>query len=378
MIVEYAKATENDFNDVVDFLDYVFSTAYAPTNFEKGLPAQYLARNFMSGANYIVKENGKVVANVGSYPVTLKVGDESMTVAAITAVGVHNRSRSKGYMKKLMDMAVGEQQKENVALSFLQGQRQRYEYFDYTPCGTMLIYHCEEANLRHYLGKDYKPKVKVSLKEVNEEYDSVYEMYNKNRAGIIRPRERFEDIMAMWENKTIGIYLNGSMVGYLSASKDYDKIAELHLDDMSLLSDTLAAYINEHKKSVDIEIYPHETEKIVQLNAFAAKADIRHSMEFNVMDYPAVLNAFLKLKAETVALPDGELCIEVKDKCRFKIVVSGGKPTVTATDEKPSLECTHLEAMQLFFSPASVYILDNVFARSIFPVPIFIRNLDKS
>ena len=66
--VEYATANENDFYEVVDFLDYVFSRAYNPNNFELMLPGLYSPTNFMTGKNYIVKEDGKIVANVGAYP----------------------------------------------------------------------------------------------------------------------------------------------------------------------------------------------------------------------------------------------------------------------------------------------------------------------
>ena len=103
---EYVKATENDFYDLVDFLNFVFSHAYQPNNFETMLPGLYSTKNFMSGTNYIVKENGKIVANVGAYPAEYHVYGDCLKVIGITSVAVHPRARSKGYMRKLMGLAL--------------------------------------------------------------------------------------------------------------------------------------------------------------------------------------------------------------------------------------------------------------------------------
>jgi len=395
--VEYTKATPKDLHDLVDFLDYVFSTAYNPNNFEAILPDFYTAKNFETGVNYIVKEDGKIVANVGAYPATYDVGGHKLKVAGITSVAVHRRTRSKGYMRKLMDTALKDMQNNGIELSFLIGQRQRYEYFGYTPCGIKLNYSCNKTNIRHYFNDTFKSD--VTLKEIKPDnkdaFDEIYHMYNTKNIRIIRPRERFIDIMATWESKTIGIYLKDNLVGYLLASKDYTTICELNLCNPSLIAEVIGTYLNQYDRSdVAIDVYPPEVEHIKHISALAENVTAKHSLNFNVHDYPAVLGAFLKLKSKTATLPDGKLTVCIKDICNLTITVVDNQPSVSVTEsapmtsEKPDIECTHTEAMQLFFSPASAFVPvsafstvpmeSNYFTRSLFPAPLFVRANDQS
>ena len=114
----------------------------------------------------------------------------------------------------------------------------------------------------------------------------------------------------------------------------------------------------------------------------AATVSALHEINFNVIDYPKVLSAFLKLKCKATKLPDGALTIGVHDVGNITISVSGNQPSVTLTDEAPDVECTHTEAMQLLFSPASAFLSGslegNIFARCLLPIPLFMRVNDRS
>jgi len=383
--VEYVKAEEKDFTDLVDFINYVFSNAYQPHNFEVLLPGLYSAENFMTGANYMAREGGKIVANVGSYPATYIVCGEQIKVNSITTVSVHPRARSKGYMRKLMDMALCDMRKDGTALSFLMGQRQRYEYFGYEPCGARLNYTCRSANIRHRYNNAFNSE--IVLKELHSgdkgAFDDIYNWHNSGNAYIERPYERLISILSTWANKTIGIYLNDKLIGYLSASKDYSSICEMFIADDDFFVETLGAYLNQYgRNDVTIEVYPHEKAFIRHLSGLAESVTVTNDMNFNVIDYIPVLNAFLKLKSGAEALPCGKLTINIRDIGKFTISVSDNHPSVLISDEKPDIECTHLEAMQLLFSPVSPYLLGqlegNAFARGILPIPLFVRKNDRS
>ena len=170
--VEYLIANENDFEELIDFINLVFGSS-VPHDFEVLLPAQYARQNFMSGTNYIVKENGRIVANVGAYPVDYYICGDIIKTSAITAVAVHTRTRLKGYMKKLMETAVGDMQRDGVDLSFLYGLRQRYEYFGFTPCGVQLEYYCNKHNF-HVRGKRSRQERKKILSNKNSLFMLIY------------------------------------------------------------------------------------------------------------------------------------------------------------------------------------------------------------
>jgi predicted acetyltransferase len=384
-VVEFVKATEGDRHDLIDFLDFVFSKAYNPNDFEKALPAQFNPAGFMTGTNYMARENGKIVANVGAYPADFYVCGDVIRVSGISSVAVHPRARSKGYMRRLMEAALGDMRADGVGLSFLLGQRQRYEYFGYTPCGVRLKYNCNKTNIRHHFDDGFASD--ITLKELADDdapaFDAVYGMYAKGTVHIKRPRERFTDIMATWRNKTVGVYAGDELVGYFSASAEYDTINELKLKDPGLLSGVIGVYLNQYNRhDVSVEVYPHETATITCLSQFAESVSVRHALLMNVIDYPAVLNAFMKLKCETDAVTDGALTISIRDGGNITLSVTDNRPTAAITDKKPDIECTHTEAMRLLFSHVSAYSLGplagNAFARSLLPIPLFIPPNDQS
>jgi len=381
--VEYLKAAENDFEELIDFTNLVFSV-YAPSNFEVELPTLYKKQNFMTGTNYIVKEDGRIVANVGAYPFDYSVCKNNLKINAVTVVAVHTRARSKGYMKKLMEMALSDMHKDSTDLSFLYGLRQRYEYFGYTPCGVRLEYTCNKHNIQHFFGEISK---NIIIKEADasdtEIFDEVFKSYHSGNAYVKRPRERFTDIMATWQNKTLGIYNEDRFIGYISTSKDHSAICEFNINDKSLLGDVLGAYLEKFQRfDVNVTVFPFETELNLSLSKFADSVSVQKDGNYYVINYINVLNSFLKLKCENNKIPDGEITFHIREFGNISISVDNNYPSVAFTDKKPDVEVSKLDATQLFFSPVASYLPDisgkNDFTRCLFPIPLFVRRLDRS
>jgi len=383
--VVYERAEEKDFHDVVDFLDYVFSAAHAPTDFENLLPALYSAEDFMSGVNYFVKEDNKIVANVGAYPAVYDVCGDKLKITGITSVAVHPRTRSKGYMKNLMNLALEDMKSDGTALSFLLGRRQRYEYFGFTPSGIMLKYNFNKNNFRH--GKINVDDNSIELRELSETdinaFDEIFLRHNKQPARVERERDKIAKIMKTWGNKAVGVYVNGVFTGYISASKDYGEINEINLDDPDMFLQTIGVFSNRfNREDVGVLAYPHETALITRLARLAESVSVSSVNCYNVLDYRAVLNAFLKLKLNSSpgSAPDGKVTIKIDDIC-INIKISGGNASVFYTDDAPDIECTRHEAARLFFSPDSIFLarrFGNSFLNGILPVPLFIRKNDQS
>jgi len=382
--VEYLKADANDFDGLIDLIDLVFSNS-SPTRFESLLPAQYKERNFMSGANYAVKEDGKIVASVGAYPVDYNVCGDNIKVSAITAVAVHSRTRSKGYMKKLMDMALNDMREDKVDLSFLYGLRQRYEYFGFTPCGVRFDFYFCKHNFQHYFGNNLSKS--ITFKEADAEnadlLDSVYNIYNSEKVYIKRPRERFSDIMSTWENKTFAVYSDDRFIGYISTEKNYGSICEFFIDNIDLTGNVLNAFLDRFDRDdVTVSVFPYEVMLHSYLSKFAESVSINKDGNFYVINYINVIGSFLKLKCEYTKIIDGSLTFNIRDYGNITVSVSNNISSVMFTDEKPDFELSRHEASQLFFSTYSAYSLGpaegNFFARNLLPIPLFARRLDRS
>ena len=178
------------------------------------------------------------------------------------------------------------------------------------------------------------------------------------------------------------------MIGYLSVSKDYAEICELSLNTPGLLAEVIGVYLGQYRKEkwpgVVVDAYPTETSIIAQLSKLAESVTVTHANHFNIMDYPAVLGAFLKLKCETAVLPEGKLTMRIGDDlpCNITISVTDNCPSVSITDNEPDLTCTHVEAMQILFSPVSAFNLGqlekNLFARGLLPIPLYVKKIDQS
>jgi len=381
---EYLKADANDFEELIDLIDLVFSN-HSPTKFELMLPAQYKERNFMSGTNYIAKEDGKIVASVGAYPVDYNICGDNLKISAITAVAVHSRTRGKGYMKKLMDMALNDMREDKVDLSFLYGLRQRYEYFGFTPCGIRFEFYFCKHNFQHYFDNDLSKN--ITFKEADAEnadlLDNVYKIYTSEKVSIKRPRERFSDIMNTWENKTLAVYNDDRFIGYISTEKNYGSICEFFIDDINLAGDVLNAFLDRFDRNdVTVSVFPYEVMLHSYLSKFAESVSINKDGNFYVIDFINVIVSFLKLKCEYTKIPDGSLTFNIRDYGNITVSVSNNIPAVRFTDEKPDFELSRHEASQLFFSTYSAYALGpaegNSFARNLLPIPLFVRKLDRS
>jgi len=283
---------------------------------------------------------------------------------------------------------LSDMKKYNIDLSFLYGDRQRYEYFGYTPCGSRIKYSCDKNNIRHFF--EDKLKAKITLKEIRGDdaeaaglFDEIHTMYNTCDVHIKRPRERFTDIMRAWRNKTVCIYDNDRFSGYMSVKYDYSSIDELNLVNIDIIGDVINAFWDHSGRyTVDITAFPHEMELNAVLSKFSSSVSVYEDGNYNVMNYVNVLNSFLKLKCLNTKIPDGAMTLGIQNAGNITISISNNTPSVMFTDDRPDAELTRLEAIRLLFSPYSAYssgpLGNNFFARHILPVPLSIKRLDRS
>ncbi|MDR1636283.1 MAG: GNAT family N-acetyltransferase, partial [Treponema sp.] len=205
MTIQYGKAAGEDYEEVIDLGNYVFSAARAPHDFPLLLPKLFKREYFMKGKHYVVREDGRIKAVVGSYPLTMNILGDALPGRGLGMVSVHPYARSRGYMQALMETALEDMRREGAVFSCLGGQRQRYGYFGYAPAGVRAHFFCRRANVRHVLGRVPAPKPEgggLSLRELKagdrELLDRIYAFHQAKAARIERPREKFFDILSSW------------------------------------------------------------------------------------------------------------------------------------------------------------------------------------
>lgn len=381
MMLEIVKASNEDFEDIIDFANYVFSHSSSSVDFPELLPKLYKKKYDTVDNHYIVKENGKIKAIVGSFPQILDVAGNKLKVAGIGTVCVHPYSRGSGYMKKLMNMALEDMKKDGIHISCLSGKKQRYEYFGYIPCGQKIYSTINNENIKHKLGNYISNNIifKEILEDDEECINKAYNLYNKSKYKIIREKERFLDILRSWNFNVYSVIENNNFIGYVSVSNDKKYISELIVNNEEDYLRVIANYIEFNNiDEVNIEIPIWEKYKINKIYDIAEESIINNCYQFNIINYEETIEALLKFKAAYSKLDDGRLTINILEYGSIEISVRNNCVNVNKYCGETDIKISHLKAMELFFSPFSKFIVEgNKIINSWFPIPLFIQTQDK-
>jgi predicted N-acetyltransferase YhbS len=395
----------------MDFGNYVFSHAHAPTDFPSLLPKLYKREYFMEGTHYTAREDGRIRAVVGAYPLKLNILGEVLPGRGIGMVSVHPYARSRGYMRTLMDAALADMRRDGIAFSCLGGQRQRYEYFGFTPAGARIVFECRRANVRHFLGKDPSPALSLrQLKEGDGELEEIYLFHQSKAARFERDRGKLFDILSSWKNRVFALLEGSRFAGYLIYSDAENTLEEMNLIDPGRAAEALAFFLNSNgKNGVSVCVQPWETAKLAALAAFAEDYRVSTAYSFAVFNWRPFLSALLKLGSEIrrtgeaaagqsahagqaafpQALPGGEAVFRIRREgasapeppgSSFRVTVQDGKTQVEPDSGEGAVVLDPLQAVRLFFSPLSSWappvLRGNPFLQSILPLPLFFESPD--
>jgi predicted acetyltransferase len=351
------------------------------------LPKLYKREYFMDSIHYLAREGGKIKAVVGAFPLKIEFsGGTSVPGRGIGSVSVHPRSRSKGYMKALMNMALEEMKSDGMVFSCLGGQRQRYEYFGFTPAGTNYNFTVQEANITHTLGKEWKSD--LSLKNVNagdkEILARIMELHESKIARYFRGRDRFFDILSSWHSKIFAFTEGEKFEGYFFCRADHRGIVEINLKNPSRICEAIGVYRKEMNNydSVRVAAGPHEAEKVTILSQFAERCHQSPAYQFNVLDFKRFVGPFLKIKSQQQIIAEGSFVLKINGPAggTYELSSRSGEAEIRETASAPDLVLDPLEATRFFFSPVSAItnqkIRERIFLQSLLPLPLFFENID--
>jgi predicted N-acetyltransferase YhbS len=391
MDVQFEKARPEDYEDLIDFGNFVFSQAHSPHDFPAFLPKLYRREYFMDGIHYLAREGGRIKAAVGAYPLDWEFGPSgSLPGRGIGMVSVHPYSRSKGYMKTLMNMALEDMRRDGIVWSCLGGQRQRYEYFGYTSTGSAYTFNCDEANIRHTLGPDWKSGLSLRLLSPGDGafLDRIEALHRAKPSRIRRSRDRLFDILSTWRAEVYAVSEGDLFEGYLLHQGGWNggsAIGEINLKNQDRFPEVLGLFLRRQREmggqgSVRVSAGPHEGEKLAAMARFAEDCAQSPAYQFAVFDYRRFIEPFLRLRARQRKLAEGSIVIQIKGGPRLRLEVSGGEASLTESAGPPDLSLDDGEALRCFFSPldslSSPVIGERPFLQSLFPLPLFFEHAD--
>lgn len=373
------KARPEEYEDIIDFINYVFSQNQCPHDFKKLLPKLYGDGRNYAEYHYLIEEAGRIKALVCAMPLEYGIHTEVLKACCIGMVSVHPYARGKGYMKQLMNYVLEDVKSQGFHYIFLGGQRQRYEYFGFEPSGMMAEFTVTATNVRHLLqGIDAKEVGIVPL-ENEEQLNQAYSLYQSQPVKALRSREDFYDILSSWQSTPYGIILKNEYAGTLVLRPD-GAVTELMLSSGDYYPYVLKALFSltgkeEHK----FPAAPFEEEKLDFLMQIAEYSNISTCESYRILDWKSVLLTLLRLKAAGEPLAEGTLVLAVgQDK--IKIEVKDNIVAVHMDKEEEDIFLTSLNATALLFSHRGILGLHRLTAglseqkrncvKSWFPLPL--------
>ncbi len=380
--VKHIKGDISMQDDYMDFINYVFGFNGSIQDFYKLLPKLYKPEYDPCASSYVTFEGDKIKAAVGSFDMELVVCGEAVKCRGIGNVAVHPFSRSKGYMKKLMELAIEDMIADGVELSVLGGRRQRYNYFSYEKCGPSYSFTVNADNMRHIFGKEREHRFEIRRLEPNDtaSLSAIAKLSDDSPCHAVRDGSKLFDILTSWRAVPLVAFdRNGNFAGYAIANKK-DSISEIRPVNEADLADMITCiYDMMAQPSITVTLPPFRAESVETLLSICEGYHGGINEMYSVLNYKKVCDSFLRLKATYEALPDGELVLDINGRAgREKLLfsVKNGVPSVTDTDRDADFTLTHLEAMSVIFGGLARRRELPAFARIWFPLPIWVYNAD--
>ncbi len=381
-MIEYTKAKTEDSEELIDFINMVFSHNERPHDFKRLLPKLYGEGRDTSDCHYIVKENGKIKAAVGVFPTNIHVGNTVLKVGQLGSVSVHPYARGKGYMKKLMAEAIRDSREKGFDALVLGGLKNRYQYFGFMPTETKVRYTFLPQNVEHLL-KNTDSRC-IAFQKISADSKYLGEMKALYESCPVyadrQDTQYFYDVLCSWEGNVYAVLKEGSFAGYLSVLQDNRYFTEYKLKDADDFPSVLKAWFLE-KQPADLRLIcgVYEREKCEIMGKYCESFQITTGHSWNIFHTEKFVQAWLEVKNSYESLEPGSLAVKIKkDGCMEEICKFHWNEK--KADSEKVVEISRLEMMEAMFSEAvnfrSYGDCGTMKYKNWFPLPLFLSDPD--
>ncbi len=383
--MEIVGLCADDYDEWLSVLNTTFGKQNnGETDFEKNLPKMCIRDDYHMGMHFGVKDNGKLCALLGVYPLKVKIGVEELLFATVGNIATLPEYEGRGYMKALMGEAMEELKRIGADVSRLGGIRHRYNRYGYEMAGTIYNFMIDTATTAfHFRGEE------VSFVEITEESHRELEFINKLRSSKAFRVERSLDdtyqgdylTLKAWQSiPYIALDKDGEMKGYLSVSSDKTSIRDVYASDFESLKAIIFNWQKEQGEAIVFTFMPSDFEEIKYFTAIAETVNITSPSHFKVINFDNIADALIKLKLSCIPnIPDGEKILGIEGWGNLKISVKGGKGICEKTNEAPHIVLDNLSATRFLFGsfPPETVTATDEFLSSVLPLPLSWNTLDR-
>ena len=377
MSFTYRKATENDREKYIDFINLVFSNAHVPHDFEALIPKVYARhRKTAYMQNIAVRDDGAIRGLVAVMPNTLKIMDTELKTGYVGTVSVHPYARGEGHMKNLMAMAIEGAETEGIDIMMLGGQRQRYEYFGFTKGGVSFNHRVTATNLRHVIGNADVDNIEIfDIAESDAETIArCRELHYANKVAAERTAEDFHIISSTWYATLKGINVDGEFAGFMIVHGE--GVSEMRLNDVKLIPYVLKKYMQLARvERIGITTGVYETEINREFAAIEENMEIGTPEMLRIFNFPKVIGALMDLRASFARLEDGVRSFVIDGK-PMTVRVANGVPSVTEELCEGAAELTAMQAQRLFLGFDGALAVGDILPLGWSNLPLYMSHVD--
>lgn len=375
-------------DEYLDFINYVFGFNGREQDFPKLLPKLYAREDNPAASSYVVIEDGRMKAAVGAFDHAMTVCGRELRCRSIGNVAAHPYAKSRGFMKLLMNMAVDEMVRDGIAVSTLGGRRQRYNYFSYEKSGVTYRFSVGSDNMRHTYGADRHERHRFDIRVVKPDdaasLDAIAALTARQQYVPTRPRERLCDILRSWKMVPVALWEGDRFAGY-AVLRDTTVTEWLMVEESAteIADAIICLYDWKGASNLSFKLPAFAPAYLEVLYPLAEGYALELNESYSILNFTAVIDAFLALKATYTDLPDGKLTLLIHGRAgdeRMTLSVEDGKTAVypAAETDRVDAELGHLEAINMLFSsfcPGRDRL--PTFARVWLPLPIWMYAADE-
>lgn len=338
----FRKSTPNEFESCTDLANLAFGC-----DFRTLLPKAYSANPVMKVENFIAVGNG-IKGLVSVLPEKLTVEGAELKTGYIGSVCTHPDSRHEGLMIKLMQNVNSELKQNGTDIAFLNGSRQRYQYYGFVPAGATYSFAIRGENYRHAL-KNVNSSG-IVFQEIISGSDSeakARELY------ISRPvhfdRISFADVCRSYHKTPYAVLRNDRFTGFVVSGRKAEW-CDLCFESPDALDMAIKAWM-EQNQQWELKIFLPEWERELRsrLSVYAAGMSKSYSVQARIYNFKNVASAFIRLKAAHSNISDGKMEFDIDGEA-FGIEVKDGKVSFLDKVENP-VKLSGYEANRLMLSP---------------------------
>lgn len=384
--MEIVRLKATDYEEWLSVLKTVFSRRdKKDVDFRKELPKMCVKDDYHMGMHLAIKDEGKICALLGVYPIRTKIGEKELLFSTVGNVATLPEYEGKGYMRILMGEAMKELERIGADASRLGGVRQRYNRYGFEACGIEHSFIIDDYTTKYCFNASEKLFFKeISLNDKNE-LMYINEIRKNEPIHVLRSIDDsfFGDYTSLcaWKNKPyIALDNNKNMFGYVSVSEDKKTIAEVVGTDADTLKKILFSWQMDVNNSIKFSIPTANFETVKYFSKVSEEMFVFSPCHFKIINFDKVADALVKLKASYIPnLPNGEKVIGIKEWGNLLIYNNNGNAFCEKTDKEPDIILDKLEASRFLFGPFDVNTVTytDEFLSLLLPLPLSWSTLDR-